>query len=147
MLGQCKELPHRLRKIRKRRGSRVCGWGRVGQHRKGGSRGGRGYSGKTDVKFMSYYNKLEPKKGFVRKPRSTKLKTINVGELKKLMQMVVVSESGRVLDLASLGYQKLLGGGEPSLDGVKLIVPSWTARAEQKLALVSCTLERPGTVQ
>lgn len=136
-------MPHKLRKIRKKRGSRTCGWGRVGQHRKGGSRGGRGYSGKTDVKFMSYYGKLERKKGFVRKPKSMKLKTINVGDLNKLINNVLASERGRVLDLAGLGYQKVLGGGEPSVKDLKLIVPSWTQIAEQKLSAVSCTLERP----
>ncbi|HDI42660.1 MAG TPA: 50S ribosomal protein L15, partial [Candidatus Bathyarchaeota archaeon] len=32
-------MPHRLRKTRKYRGSRVCGYGRVGQHRKSGVKG------------------------------------------------------------------------------------------------------------
>ena len=139
-------MPHKLRKIRKKRGSRTCGWGRVGQHRKGGSRGGRGYSGKTDVKFMSYYGKLELKKGFVRKPKSIKLRTINLGDLHKLVNNVLTSERGQVLDLAGLGYQKLLGGGEPSVKDLRLIVQSWTPNAEHKLSAVSCTLERP-TVQ
>ncbi|MEM3816270.1 MAG: 50S ribosomal protein L15, partial [Candidatus Bathyarchaeia archaeon] len=34
-------MPHSLRKIRKKRGSRTCGYGRVGQHRKSGSKGER----------------------------------------------------------------------------------------------------------
>jgi len=140
-------LPHKLRKTRKMRGSRSCGWGRVGQHRKSGSRGGRGYSGKTDVKFMSYYGKLELKKGFVRKPKSVEPKSINVGELRRLVESAFASEGGKVLDLASLGYQKLLGGGEPSIRGLKLIVPRWTPKAEQKLSSVSCTLERPAAVR
>ena len=32
----------RLRKSRKQRGSRFCGWGQIGQHRASGSRGGVG---------------------------------------------------------------------------------------------------------
>ncbi|HEW93674.1 MAG TPA: 50S ribosomal protein L15, partial [Thermoprotei archaeon] len=35
-------MPHRYRKTRWQRGSRTYGWGRVGQHRKSGSRGGYG---------------------------------------------------------------------------------------------------------
>ncbi|MEM3921728.1 MAG: 50S ribosomal protein L15, partial [Nitrososphaerota archaeon] len=35
----------RHRKSRKRRGSRTCGWGQIGQHRKSGSRGGHGHAG------------------------------------------------------------------------------------------------------
>src|ERR671914_3096406 len=37
----------RLRKSRKQRGSRYCGWGQVGQHRQSGSRGGVGQAGKN----------------------------------------------------------------------------------------------------
>ena len=36
----------RLRKSRKQRGSRYCGWGQIGQHRASGSRGGVGGAGK-----------------------------------------------------------------------------------------------------
>ncbi|RLG12033.1 MAG: 50S ribosomal protein L15, partial [Thaumarchaeota archaeon] len=31
-------MPTRWRKSRKHRGSRTCGWGQIGQHRKSGSR-------------------------------------------------------------------------------------------------------------
>lgn len=36
----------RLRKSRRHRGSRYCGWGQIGQHRQSGSRGGIGGGGK-----------------------------------------------------------------------------------------------------
>ncbi|MEM2955643.1 MAG: 50S ribosomal protein L15, partial [Nitrososphaerales archaeon] len=38
-------MPTRLRKTRKLRGSRTVGYGQVGQHRKSGSRGGKGKAG------------------------------------------------------------------------------------------------------
>ena len=36
----------RLRKSRRQRGTRYCGWGQIGQHRASGSRGGVGGAGK-----------------------------------------------------------------------------------------------------
>jgi large subunit ribosomal protein L15 len=36
----------RLRKSRRQRGTRYCGWGQIGQHRQSGSRGGVGQAGK-----------------------------------------------------------------------------------------------------
>ena len=36
----------RLRKSRRHRGTRYCGWGQIGQHRQSGSRGGLGGGGK-----------------------------------------------------------------------------------------------------
>jgi len=38
-------LQHKKRKTRKRRGSRTMGYGRVGQHRKGGGGGSKGKAG------------------------------------------------------------------------------------------------------
>jgi len=35
----------RLRKSRRQRGTRYCGWGQIGQHRQSGSRGGVDISG------------------------------------------------------------------------------------------------------
>src|SRR5574339_810799 len=37
----------RLRKSRRQRGTRYCGWGQIGQHRQSGSRGGVGQAGKN----------------------------------------------------------------------------------------------------
>jgi large subunit ribosomal protein L15 len=113
--------PHRFRKVRKRRGSRTHGYGRVGQHRGGGKRGGHGKAG-LNKHGWTYIVKYEPdyfgKKGFT-SPRTIgqKVSVINVGQLEELFDKMAVEEQlkkkeGKVLlDLKKLGYDKLLGTG------------------------------------
>jgi large subunit ribosomal protein L15 len=110
-------MPHKLRKIRKKRGSRTQGYGRVGQHRCSGSRGyrkpGRHKGG------WSYVLRYEPdyfsKKGFV-SPKSLrqKEKIINIRELDQIAEKISTKEKeGKFLiDLEKLGYTKLLGSGK-----------------------------------
>ncbi|MEM3673020.1 MAG: uL15 family ribosomal protein [Candidatus Bathyarchaeia archaeon] len=110
-------MPHKLRKIRKKRGSRTQGYGRVGQHRKSGSKGYR--KAGRHKHLWSYVIKYEPeyfgKKGFT-SPKSLKrkVKTINVGKLDEIVKKISVGEkNGKFLvDLTSLGYTKLLGAGK-----------------------------------
>ena len=113
--------PHKLRKVRKRRGSRTHGYGRVGQHRGGGKRGGHGKAG-LHKHGWTYIVKHEPdyfgKKGFT-SPRSLgqKINVINVGQLEELVDKLAVEEQLKkkegtvLLDLNKLGYDKLLGMG------------------------------------
>lgn len=114
-------MPHKLRKSRKQRGSRYCGWGQVGQHRKGGMRGGKGKAGGRKH-FWIRTVKYEPDRykniGF--KPPSSlepRPETVNVGELKDLAvktltaEKIQIGDEDIVLDLDSLGYGKLLGKG------------------------------------
>jgi large subunit ribosomal protein L15 len=108
-------MPHRLRKIRKKRGSRTCGYGRVGQHRKSGSKGyrkaGRHKHGWTYV--IKYEPEYFGKKGFT-SPKSLRreVKAINVGELEEIAEKHGKTENGKILiDLEGLGYTKLLGSG------------------------------------
>ncbi|MFQ6074908.1 MAG: uL15 family ribosomal protein [Candidatus Bathyarchaeia archaeon] len=113
-------MPHRLRKVRKQRGSRTHGWGQVGQHRGGGSRGGHGKAGRHKHKW-SYVVKHEPhyfgKHGFHR-PMSQATEAINVGELDELVEGLLTKgqatkeEGGVFVDLNLLGYDKLLGRGK-----------------------------------
>lgn len=114
-------MPHKLRKTRKKRGSRTCGYGRVGQHRKTSSKGmrkpGRHKQGWT------YVIKYEPdyfgKKGFT-SPKSLKREenVINVGELEELVEKLantgmIAEKNGKMfIDLEKLGYTKLLGTGK-----------------------------------
>jgi large subunit ribosomal protein L15 len=110
-------MPHKLRKIRKQRGSRTHGWGRVGQHRAGGSRGGHGKAGFHKHKW-SYVIKYEPdyfgKKGFT-SPKSVrrKVNVINVGVLDEMAEKrsTRMEKDKFFIDLESLGYTKLLGTG------------------------------------
>jgi large subunit ribosomal protein L15 len=112
-------MPHRLRRIRKKRGSRTHGWGRVGQHRGKGSQGRRN-PGRHKA-LWSYVVKYEPdyfgKTGFT-SPKSLKRKTnvINVGSLEGVAsEFSTKTEKGKILlDLKNLGYTKLLGTGRIS---------------------------------
>ncbi|MDH5732838.1 MAG: 50S ribosomal protein L15 [Candidatus Bathyarchaeota archaeon] len=113
-------MPHKLRKVRKMRGSRTHGYGVIGQHRGIGAKGhrtvGRHKGGWT------YTVKYEPdyfgKKGFTPRGGQQKRRAINVDELATLItelskEQKVEKKSGKViLDLKALGYDKLLGRGK-----------------------------------
>jgi large subunit ribosomal protein L15 len=109
----------RFRKSRRQRGSRYCGWGQVGQHRQAGSRGGVGGAGKH--KHFWIRTVMEEPDHFGHDPfnsfnRNLVQRWINVRDLDGLFaKHGKVDENGRVLlDLSSLGYTKLLGGGSIS---------------------------------
>jgi len=109
-------MPHRLRKMRKKRGSRTQGWGRVGQHRRTGSKGRRN-PGRHKA-LWSYVIKYDPdyysKVGFT-SPRSLRneAKIINIGTLNGIAAKLSTEEQDKtVVDLAALGYTKLLGTGK-----------------------------------
>jgi len=110
-------MPHRLRRIRKKRGSRTQGWGRVGQHRRTGSKGRRN-PGRHKA-LWSYVIKYEPdyysKVGFT-SPRSLRHEAtiVNVGALEAMATRLSTEkqEDKTVVDLAALGYTKLLGTGK-----------------------------------
>ena len=114
------ELPHKVRKVRKMRGSRTHGYGQIGQHRKG-SKGGR--KAGRHKHGWTYVIKYEPdyfgKGGFTsQKSLSRKINIINVGELEELADRLAVEKKlerkGKkvFLDLDKLGYDKLLGMGK-----------------------------------
>lgn len=105
----------RLRKSRKQRGSRFCGWGQIGQHRASGSRGGVGGAGKHKHFFMRTL-KEEPNhfghEQFHALRKSDVSRWVNLRDLNQLLRYSKSGEDGRtVLDLGELGYEKLLGSG------------------------------------
>jgi len=110
-------MPHRLRKIRKMRGSRTQGWGKVGQHRRTGSKGHRN-PGRHKA-LWSYVIKYEPgyfgKNGFT-SPKSLrqKVNVINVGTLEGIVEKLLVEKENEksIVNLGRLGYTKLLGTGK-----------------------------------
>ena len=112
-------MPHKLRKLRKKRGSRTHGYGRVGQHRDAGSKGHRKVG--RHKHLWSYVTTYEPnyfgKHGFT-SPQSLSRKenAINLKKLNELSQKFSVEkEKGKLdIDLTSLGYTKLLGTGKIS---------------------------------
>lgn len=132
-------MPHKLRKIRKQRGSRYCGWGQVGQHRKSGGRGGKGKAGGRKhfwIRTVKYEKERYLKKGF--KPPSSKTPkdlTINVGELEDLALKVIGDygiKGGNELNLSELGISKLLGRGSLRVP-LNVRVESYTMSAQEKL--------------
>jgi large subunit ribosomal protein L15 len=110
----------RLRKSRKQRGSRFCGWGQIGQHRASGSRGGVGGAGKhkhfyirTVIEEPDHFGHEQ----FHALRKSDVSKWLNLKDLNQLMKFSKATEEGKiVLDLGELGYEKLLGSGQ--VDGV-----------------------------
>jgi len=130
-------MPHRLRKIRKMRGSRTQGYGRVAQHRDTGSHGGR-KCGRHKAKW-SYVTTYEPdyfgKNGFT-SPKSLrqKVKIVNVGEVDEMAERISTEkEKGKLLlNLEKLGYTKLLGSGKVTKPLI-VKVPSCSESAAEKI--------------
>ena len=134
----------RERKSRKLRGrSRTMGWGSVGQHRKAGSRGGKGAAGLGKHKWtwtIKYAPDWFGKRGFT--PRRSKAgyhKTVmNVGDLAEVVEKLKATGEARIEDgmvevnLADMGVEKLLGEGEIRVP-VKVIVREASETAVKKI--------------
>ncbi len=127
-------MPTRLRKTRKVRGSRTQGWGRIGQHRKTGSRPYR--KANRHKQGWSYVTTYEPdyfgKHGFT--SRQSKVRSTNVINISKLdaLVMQLPAEQEQTIDLTSLGYVKLLGTGKISKP-VTVKVQSASKSATEKI--------------
>ncbi|MEM2431651.1 MAG: uL15 family ribosomal protein [Candidatus Bathyarchaeia archaeon] len=132
-------MPHKLRKIRKKRGSRTCGYGRVGQHRKSGSKGERRAG--RHKHLWSWVLRYEPdyfgKVGFV-SPKQKMIKSLRCINLKDLEE-IALKTAGKIkkgekifIDLEAMGYDKLLGEGRISLP-VRVKVPLYTETARRKI--------------
>lgn len=133
----------RRKKSRKLRGrTRTMGWGRVGQHRKSGSRGGFGAVGFHKHKWiwtLKYAPNWYGKHGFV-SPHQLKreIKTINVGELNELAlhlisrNMAVKEGSLIVINTVEMGYDKVLGEGRVTLP-LKVIAKGVSEKAREKI--------------
>ncbi|MBY8983673.1 MAG: uL15 family ribosomal protein [Candidatus Lokiarchaeota archaeon] len=120
------------RKVRKMRGRRTHGYGKVGQHRKTGQRAGRGKTTQWKKSKKSYYLKQKElgfpdpdwdmgKKGFKRPQdlnRIYQVNTLNVKDLDLKIDNLVLDEkatkSGNSynINLDEINIQKLLGKGE-----------------------------------
>ncbi len=106
----------RLRKSRRQRGTRFCGWGQIGQHRASGSRGGVGGAGKhkhfyirTVIEEPDHFGHEQ----FHAMRKSDVSKWLNIKDLNQLMKYSKATEEGKIiLDLDELGYGKLLGVGQ-----------------------------------
>ena len=129
----------RLRKSRRHRGSRYCGWGQIGQHRQSGSRGGIGGAGKhkhfwirTVIEEPNHFghDTLNSYSRFLVK------KWINFRDLATLsLRFSSKNDEKTVIDLRSLGIQKLLGGGNIS-ESYVIKVAQASASAKKKVESV-----------
>ena len=116
------------------------GWGRVGQHRSSGMRGGVGKAGLMKHKW-TWTVKYDPdhfgNKGFT-PPTSHRIRRwINVGQLDKIYQRIsgntpISSRKKCELDLTQLGYEKLLGEG-PVKSSYKIVITSCSSLARSKV--------------
>jgi large subunit ribosomal protein L15 len=143
-------MPHSKRKIRKQRGSRTHGWGQVGQHRAGGSRGGKGATGRSKHKWtktVKYEPKYFGKHGF-QSIRNEVKRAINVGEVNEMMdklleeKMAVQDEDKIIVDLHALGYEKLLGNGKIT-KAFSAKVNAYSKRAAEKIEKVGGKILTP----
>ncbi len=124
-------MPHKLRKIRKTRGSRTQGYGRIGQHRDAGSKGYRKRGRHKNL--WSYVTTYEPdyfnKTGFT-SPQSLHRK-VNVLNLKQLEQ-IAEAVGQTQLDLTAMGFTKLLGAGKITRS-LTVTIPSASKSAAEKI--------------
>jgi large subunit ribosomal protein L15 len=123
----------RRKKSRKLRGrTRTMSWGRIGQHRRSGARGGFGRAG-MHKHFWTWVTAKSPgyfgKYGFHLPPEDrVEYVEFNVGDLDELARKLNTT----TIDLAALGYNKLLGFGKVK-GAYTVIVAKATKKAIQKV--------------
>jgi large subunit ribosomal protein L15 len=129
-------MPHKQRKIRKTRGSRTQGYGRIGQHRCQGSKPYRNAG--RHKHLWSYVTTYEPnhfgKYGFT-SPQSLKRNenVINLSKLDEISINLPTNEQEQpLIDLTSLGYAKLLGTGKITKP-LTIKVPACSKSAAEKI--------------
>ncbi len=126
-------MPHKLRKIRKFRGSRTVGYGRIGQHRDSGSKGARKVG--RHKHLWSWVVTHQPdyfgKNGFT-SPQSIHSHE-NPINLKKLEEIMLTSPAEKTeINLTELGYTKLLGSGKVT-KSLTIKVASYSKTAAEKI--------------
>ncbi|MFW9780020.1 MAG: uL15 family ribosomal protein [Candidatus Heimdallarchaeota archaeon] len=132
----------RSKKIKKQRGSRTYGYGRVsGGHRKSGSRGGVGKAGsKGHHRIGKISAIIESQKGFS-PPKRLPSRTINVGIIEEQLESWLSSnqavKDGQAIkvDVTQLGYSKVLGSGRVNTP-IHLYTSKITSRAQTKIEAV-----------
>ncbi len=140
------------KKIRKKRGTRTIGYGKVGQHRKAGQRAGKGKTTQWKKSKKSYYLKQKElgfpdpdwkmgKKGFKRPQdivRIYKINALNVKDLDlkidNLVQDNKATKSGNTyeINLNDINIQKILGRGQVTKK-INMTVKKASERAIQKI--------------
>jgi len=139
---------NKRKKKTKQRGKKTHGWGSKKKHRGAGNRGGRGMAGtgkRADQKKPTIWNKKYfGKRGF--KPKGSPRKAKNPINILQIEQKIdswlnegkakKINDSYEI-DVRSLGYDKVLGYGKVTKK-YKIIAPSFSAKAEEKLKSAGC---------
>jgi len=104
---------NKRKKFSRQRGRHTHGWGSKKKHRGAGNRGGRGMAGsgkRGDAMKTLYWKdkKYFGKHGFKAKGVKKDIKTVNVDYIEEHLDKFM---KDGVIDLAKLGYNKLLGNG------------------------------------
>ena len=127
------KMPHKLRKIRKFRGSRTQGYGRIGQHRDSGSKGHRKVGRHKHLWSLVVTSEVGyfGKNGFT-SPQSLHSyeNPINLRKLEEIMP--TTQEKKPQINLTALGYTKLLGAGKVTKPLI-VHVPSYSKSAAEKI--------------
>ena len=136
----------KLRKGRRFRGSRTCGWGKSGQHRESGRRGGFGRAGRYRHK-KSYlirhkefvHMKYVGMKGFVSVAQKRKpYRSLTLIQLSAMIERLIEEKKVQyenqipVVDLETLGFTKLLGSGA-IVRPIRVKVASCSESAQKKI--------------
>jgi len=133
----------RRKKSRKLRGAtRTHGYGRIGQHRKSGSKGGFGAAG-MHKHMWTWVVKYAPtwfgKHGFNRPPEIVAtINAINVGVLDEIALkmknegIALVEDNKIVIDVTKMGFNKVLGRGRVT-QPLKVITPWISEKAKEKI--------------
>ena len=129
------------------RGTRTCGYGRVGQHRKTGQRAGRGKTTQWKKSKRSLYLKQKElgfpdpdwimgKRGFKRPQDTIRLSKINAINVKgldyKIEKIAIKSADTYTINLNDLNIQKLLGRGQTN-KRINVSVKKASKRAIEKI--------------
>ncbi len=140
----------RRKKVRKMRGSRVHGYGRIsGGHRKSGQRGGKGGAGlrgqhwiltikQGRIRQRGFNRNANPIK--LRPRRTINLKFIN-SHLQEWKQQGIIDAEGK-LDLGALGYDKVLGTGTLS-EALTIVAPAFSEKAKERIESAGGTVIIP----
>jgi large subunit ribosomal protein L15 len=143
------------KRIRKKRGTRTIGFGKIGQHRKKGQRAGRGTTTQWNKSMKSYYYKQkelgfpDPNwnlgcKGFNRPPDMVRIHRVNALNVKdldlkieELVQKNVATKSGNTftINLKDINIQKILGRGEINKK-INISVNKATKQAIEKIEAI-----------
>ncbi len=130
----------RNKKVRKQRGSRTYGYGRIsGGHRKGGSRGGKGKAGLKDHhRIGRIAEMIRSKKGFTVPNTQSSHLSVNIGDIDEQLDILLAKNIAKKeasivkIDVSELGYDKVIGKGVVR-HSLHLYAKNITPRAKEKI--------------